>query len=199
MKKALDLFNINYLLVQKEIKELNAVRRVSVREDRPVYYLYRINDSKLVELLSYKPLQIRQGANWDKASHHWFQNHRESRVLIDSQSLPFNVATSSDSVKVIERSESQDYFKLKVDAPKAVPILIKISYFPRFKAYVNGRKTKIFKVAPYQMLVYGKGIVEIKYGATLVDYLGWILTFMGLGSLVFLYFNKGKIPSFNIP
>ena len=114
--------------------------------------------------------------------------------MVDSQYIPLNVASPSDNVTILVQSKTQDYLKLKVDAKLPVPILIKISYFPRFKAYVNGIRTNIYKAAPYQMLVYGNGIVELKYGPTLIDFLGIIITLFWIGFIIYIHINKGKIP-----
>ena len=179
--KLLNLFQANYLLSEFELKDANLTKRVPIRQDKNPYYLYKLGSSKLVELLAYKPLNRHK--NWQAWADKWMESP-DPRVLIKAIDLPTYIASKEDSVEIIEQSISPARLKLKVDAAHPVPILIKMSYFPRWHAYEEGKRIKIYQVAPSLMLVYGKGNIELKYEHALVDYLGYLLTLAGIGFLL---------------
>jgi hypothetical protein len=63
-----------------------------------------------------------------------------------------------------------------------VPVLVKASYFPNWK--VSGASGP-YRVSPNMMVVIPDSThVSLYYGWTPVDYLGWILTFVGFGLAV---------------
>jgi len=184
LQKNLDLFNVNNLLVNYEIKGLPLEKRVKVEKKKPDYYLYKIGSSKKIELLKYPPAAVE--ADWVATIRNWFC--WEDRKILVRAPLPFNSAASpNDRLTVLKQSPGGDYYKVQVEAKEAVPILFKVSYFPRWKAYVNGKEAPIFVASPYLMLVYGKGTVELKYGNSVFDFIGWGLSGFGLLLIVYLF------------
>ena len=158
------------------------VKGVPIRRDRPDFYLYKIGDEKLAEVLPYRPHYTDK--NWKAASHYWFENP-DPRILVRAADLPKTTASSTDTVELIEEKIYPARIKLKVHAEEAVPVLIKTSHFPRWNAWVEGKAAKIYQVAPSLMLVYGKGNIRLEYKATLVDQIGKLLTIFGI---IFLFF-----------
>ena len=63
-----------------------------------------------------------------------------------------------------------------------VPVLVRVSYFPNWK--VDGA-TGPFRVAPNMMVVIPtSNTVKLHYGSTSLDYMAYLLTFIGIGLLV---------------
>ena len=63
-----------------------------------------------------------------------------------------------------------------------VPVLVRVSYFPNWK--VDGA-TGPFRVAPNMMVVIPtSNTVKLHYGSTSLDYMAYLLTFIGIGVLV---------------
>ncbi len=95
-----------------------------------------------------------------------------------------------DRVEDIKYSIRPPQLNFKVASKQAVPILIKLSYFPRWKAYVNGERAEIKETPLHLMSIKGKGNVELKFEKTWVEYLGYLLSLIGLISLVVIYVKK---------
>ena len=91
------------------------------------------------------------------------------------------IGKGDEKIQILEYAPKKLLFHVNsTEANIAVPILIKISYFPNWKAYVDGKEAKIYKASPYLMLVYGKGNIELRYEKLLVDWLGIIFTILGV-------------------
>ncbi|MCK4649135.1 hypothetical protein KAT51_06405 [bacterium] len=195
ISKILTSFNINYILsayplVAPTEDRIVLIGRPPIEEDRDAYYLYKIGDSHLVDLLYEAPEPVYE--DWPLVLSDWlilgknknFVYRPKNREALDS------IASREDRVAIL--ASNNGYLKMKVDAQGAVPLYIKISYFPRWKAYVNGEKAEVYRVSPNLMLVYGRGIVELKYQRTLVDHIGSLLTIIGLVFLIMLMKRKQK-------
>ena len=76
-----------------------------------------------------------------------------------------------------ERSRAISF---SVESDKKAPILIKVSYFPNWKAYENGKETKIYEVSPHLMMVYANGPIELKYEKLFIDWIGILGSLAGL-------------------
>ena len=177
LQKYFRLYQINYLISEVPVGNAKLVQRVSVREDREPFYLYQLGDFELAELLPYQPQAISD--RWSSTIDQWFAS-ADLRILAQTKQLPSQVASPTDSVQIVKQSISPPLLKLRVNAKHDVPILIKISYFPRWQATSEGKRTEIYQVSPSFMLVYGKGDVELRYQSTPIDYLGGFLTFLGI-------------------
>jgi hypothetical protein len=63
-----------------------------------------------------------------------------------------------------------------------VPVLVRVSYFPNWK--VDGANGP-FRVAPNMMVVIPtSNTIKLHYGSTSLDYMAYLLTFIGIGVLV---------------
>jgi uncharacterized membrane protein len=79
---------------------------------------------------------------------------------------------------------SDDGMSFDVDHP-GVPMLVKMSYFPNWKA--TGAEGP-YRVTPNLMVVVPtSNHVELHYGYTGVDYLSWLLTILGIVGVVYLF------------
>lgn len=180
IRKLISLYQINYFLSESPVGNAQLVERVNVRSDRPPYYLYKIASHEVAEILPYQPYAVID--QWDLYVDRWFSS-TDARILARAKSLPPTYGQNGDTLKVVEESISPPRLKLSVQAREDVPILVKMAYFPRWKAFSGGKRTPIYEVAPGFMLVYGKGEVELRYGPAFPDYLGLLLSIGGLGLL----------------
>lgn len=186
----LNFFNINYIIskenkVHGELIEKNVIvfRNLS-------YNLYKVGNSSLIEVLNYKPIAAKE--EWDKQVGKWFFSGRSNKILVNEE-VPSYIGTGNEKIEMISATKNYDRLIFNVDSKNPVPILIKISYFPNWKAYSNGKEIKIYKASPYLMLVYGKGEIELKYKKLLVDYIGYALTLIGVIALSARAFYENKI------
>lgn len=193
IKKITDLLQINYLLSEFPINNATLVQRVPIRRDKKDFYLYRLGKAKLASLLGYQPYHKNKG--WQYYVTKWAQSP-DPKILVKAKSLPKNVAAKGDKIKSIKTNTLQNRIKLKVEAKDYVPILIRVGYFPRWHAYVNGKQTKIYQVAPSFMLIYGKGDILLEYKDTLLDRVAKLLSSLGViwlfAELSAFYFKQRK-------
>ncbi|KAF0132724.1 MAG: hypothetical protein FD145_1579 [Candidatus Saganbacteria bacterium] len=189
VSKLFKLFQVNYILSELPIKNLMQIKKVKVLNDRPPFLLYKIGSEKIAELLSYVPYFTVN--NWKAATYSWFESP-DPRILVRAADLPRVSSSINDKLTISEEGNFPPRLKLKVEAEQDVPILIKISYFPRWQARAGGKSLKIYQVAPSFMLIYGKGEITIEYQSTLIDKLGILLTFIGIGWLLFEIFLAKK-------
>lgn len=191
ISKLLKLFQINYILTEAPINNVPEVKKISVRDDKPPFHLYKIADSRVVELINYRPYFT--VTNWKSEAGRWVESP-DPKILVKAPSLPMTFAASEDAVEICNIAMSPPKIILKVHAKEDVPILVKISYFPRWKAYADGKEKTIYQVAPSLMLVYAKGEVIFEYKFTLIDLMGIGLTIFGLSLLLFEFFMGRNAP-----
>ncbi len=100
---------------------------------------------------------------------------------IEQSSLP--TATVSN---VVQKDNSISFSVDKV----GVPVLVKVSYFPNWKA--TGAQGP-YRAAPnYMVVVPTKNRVTLTYTTSNIEYLGYVLTLLGI-VLVFVLWRKGPL------
>lgn len=162
---------------ENPLKNVHATvyRDLSVGYKNQTFTLYRVGNSSVAEILDYSPDAVFQ--EWDDAVWKWFNSKNITRILVRSRdALPEYKGEPGQVADVLDISRNGEYMKFFVPGEKPVPVYVKVTYFPNWKAYVNGRETKVYLASPYMMLVYGNGIVELKYEPLLSDYLGILLS-----------------------
>jgi hypothetical protein len=165
--------------------------KVPVGYKNQTFGLYKIGNSSIAEILNYSPETISD--DWDDAVWKWFTSKNISQVLVYTrEDLSENRGESGQKVEVLNISHTGEYMKFFVPAEKPVPVYIKVTYFPNWKAYVNGKETRVYMASPYMMLVYGSGIVELKYESLESDYLGGILSIAGIIWLAYASISKKR-------
>ena len=180
----LRVLNVNYIIAEGNYSFLNysfslgTNKSFVARYGGKDFFLYNVSNSDLIEVLTDAPDAYT--SDWNATISKWFFSSNLSRVPVYAESLPSYVGTGNETVEILETSPRIDYLKFKVDATGPVPIYIKISEFPNWHAYVNGKPTKIYRAAPYFMLIYGNGLIELRYEQLAVDTAGWMLSVFGL-------------------
>ncbi|MCX7999991.1 MAG: hypothetical protein N3A69_13740, partial [Leptospiraceae bacterium] len=158
------------------------------------YYLYKIGNTSLVEVLKYHPKFVKE--NWQKESVRWFLSDSIKQGVLTNEQTPSFVGTGKEKIEIEQISKRQDHLKFKViNASNPVPILVKISFFPNWKAYEflgnEKKEIKIYRASPEIMLLYANGEVEMRYEKIWCDKFGEILSLIGL--LVVLFCIAGII------
>ncbi|OGC32817.1 hypothetical protein A2311_05965 [candidate division WOR-1 bacterium RIFOXYB2_FULL_48_7] len=177
VRKLLWLYNINFLLSSSPIKQLPIITTVAVQPQQPKYSLYKLGSGQLVEPLTHQPLYLIK--DWQATVNQWV-NAPDARVLVKASSLPSSIATSVDQITSIETTLSPPNLRFIIKAKQPIPVLIKMGYFPRWRATANGRPITIYEAAPSLMLVYGLGEVVLTYQATSIDLAGRVISIIGL-------------------
>jgi len=91
---------------------------------------------------------------------------------------------------VHEMSDRQDYMRFTVSFDEDVPVLIKMSHFPNWRAYVDGEPTEVYEAGPGWMLVIGHGTVEMNFEPLPVDTISTLVSLVGVVLLLVLIFRK---------
>jgi hypothetical protein len=163
--------------------------------------IYEVRDSAIVAPLKYAPTVVtglKPGAKpWLQMVTAWYQDpSRFDHPLAASgpESWPRQTAdATTDSlppptsglpeVKVSNIKSGDDRVSFDVDRV-GVPVLVKTSYFPNWQ---TGGAKGPWRVSPNQMVVIPTSHhVTLHYGTTPVDYLGWVVTLLGLGGVVWM-------------
>jgi phosphomannomutase len=161
--------------------------------------IYEILDSALVQPLVNQPVvlqgvQSRNPQVWLNASEAWYLNPNEWSVL-ETASGPKNWArvspkqtnlpqTPLPAIQVSNIKPSPESISFDVDQT-GVPVVIKQSYFPNW--HVSGAKGP-YRVTPNLMVVIPTADhVTLTYGKTPVDWIGDVLTVLGLAALLVMW------------
>jgi phosphomannomutase len=154
-------------------------------------------DPSTVEPLTNQPVVVKNVGTrnaWLDAAQAWYLNANDwnvyeaasgpsswARVPADATNLPVTPEPSVHVSNVVKGNESISF---DVDQT-GVPILVKESYFPNWQ--VQGA-SGVYRVAPNLMLVVPNSThVKLYYGYTPVDWVGIIMSILGLGAVGFMW------------
>jgi len=144
--------------------------------------LYDISGGPIIEALTTPPST--QSSNWREWVLDWFYNAPSDAVLSDSK-LPFMGPFPQSQIRDLAISESFDEIKFKIDSASDVPILVKISYFPRWHAFIGSKEIQIYRAAPNVMLIFAKGNVKLSYQLSRLEkVLSWISSLTMISSVL---------------
>lgn len=160
------------------------------------YYIYALNQSfgNKVEILNENVSFLAMNEkNWKDFSFNWFLGENYSQLYARGE-MPDGFVQPNGQGEIenlsFERERVRFYVKSEGNMKKAV--LVKVSYFPNWKAYENGKQIKIYEVSPHLMMVYASGEVEFRYEPVWSDWLGEIGSFIGFIWLLWIIFKWGK-------
>jgi phosphomannomutase len=161
--------------------------------------IYEVLDSDLVTPLINQPVvmkgvQTRNPANWLNASESWYLDPNRwsvyeaaagpkswARVSPSQTTLP---QKPEPAIQVTDIKQTNESVSFNVDQT-GVPVLVKVSYFPNWQ--VSGGKGP-YRVTPNLMVVIPtSNHVSLTYGYTAIDWLGFIISLLGLAGLVLLW------------
>jgi hypothetical protein len=193
IREELELLGINYVVSKNQIlpewKDFGKIVSFYFWQpdkefmEKYTYHIYKANESSLIQVLDYAPKNY-LGKDWDLEVINWFGNKNMRRNIFINGKENMQPGFGSEVIRILEKSPTMDRIKFFVESEKRVPIYIKISYFPKWKAYQNGIETPIYKASPNFMIVYGKGEIELRYEETDIEKIGFLLSIIGLIWLV---------------
>jgi len=204
----LKILNVKYLVaVYDKLKEdlaMNPEWKFIGKFDEWEVYELLTNDGKYVIVPNYEPnVMLVKGIEWKKISLDWWTNLSDIDVPIvfvkdKSELNKFRIQISD--ISQIERipinascNISEAVYNEEIIFNTTCigkPHIIKVSYFPNWK--VEGAD-KVYLVSPSFMLVFpNKSSVRLYYGATVADWIGVLLSVLGILSICF-YIVKYKI------
>jgi hypothetical protein len=160
------------------------------------WHVYEVADAELVEALPNAPAVVEGvdvgGRTWQDMAEYWYLRPDRWGVLraadgpddwqrIDEGATPDETPQPEVTVSDIEATD--DAIRFTVDRP-GVPVLVKASYFPNWKA--SGAEGP-YRVAPNLMVVVPTDDeVTLRYGRTGIDWLSILFTLGGIGAVVVL-------------
>jgi hypothetical protein len=181
--------------------------------------VYEVQGSELVEGLRYQPVVARTHAGttsecfdqptptgrdpelgaWECSAAQWYRDDAlldipwaesgpQEWERVDVSELADAPRTRLDPVEVTDISEDADKISFHVDEV-GVPVVVKASYFPNWE--VDGADGP-YRLAPNLMVVVPTDHdVTLTYGLTPVDWLGRVVTLLGVAGLILLACWKG--------
>lgn len=142
---------------------------------------YRFPDAPLVEVIT-KPIEP-VPERWDERVVDWYLTTDLSSYLVKG-SAALEPGTGGETIDLLQVAPRQDDLRFRVNSERAVPVLVKISHFPNWRATINGRSAPVYRMSPNLILLYGSGDVHLWYGRSAAQYGGLGLTLAGLVWLI---------------
>ncbi len=155
------------------------------------YSLYAANNTGIISVLRSAP-RYAEKDKWQNEVTEWFLSGRAGEGELVDEPVPGFAGSGKEGVKILEQSKTMERIKFFVDSQKSVPVLIKISQFPNWRAYQSGSPLHIYRASPYFMLVYGYGEIELRYEQTPPDIAGHVMTFIGAVAAIALWRKKNE-------
>lgn len=212
----LEMFNVRDFIVRSDAVKEEAQKYPDFRLEKeiPPYRIYELasNENAYVTPLKYEPV-LYATRKWKTISYKWFKDSAINDVHIAFDWKPdeidkknFKTVISGDELVSLPRIPinggctargkiSNEGINIKTDCIHK-PLLIKISYHPRWKA--EGAK-KIYLASPSFMLVFPeKEDVTLKFSETGVEKTGRFMSMAGLLIIAFNLFPFKKIRAVNL-
>ncbi len=152
---------------------------------------YHLQKSPKAEIVHSAPVKL-DGSELENTSK-VFEFAENSDVFLVAGKDNISGYTLNPQAKIKGVSFGRGSIKLKVDSATPVLILVKESYFPNWKAYINGKETKIYEAFPHLMLVVGSGDIELRFERTLLENIALILSVLAV--LALFQINRKTAPS----
>ncbi len=163
------------------------------------HYIYEVKGSNIVVPLENEPV-VAGKDNWLKRNNEWWLDSSRRDVFLlasglDSyQRIDFNANTHIPDVPVQKKAQEPVQIsnvrikneKISFEVDKTgVPVLIKVSYFPNWKA--SGASGPYRASPNWMVVVPTQNEVTLNYGWTPVEYLSYSLSGLGILSAVGIY------------
>lgn len=166
--------------------ELERIGEVQVRADRlqkdqrpqtTQFSLYTLPPTPLVEPLTMEPEVVSVG--WEKTVDAWFLSLATDQDLVRAPA-DVRFPVSPAVINNLTIAPNGDRLAFTVAAEQPTPILVKMSYFPKWRATADGVAIPIHQAAPNLMVIMARGNVELTYRTLWYEYLACGLTVAGL-------------------
>jgi hypothetical protein len=153
-------------------------------------YEYMTNPTIPINVLTFNPIIFNgEDGAWQDYATNFLLNNNSVLIKVPKNyslnNLDFNIADA----KLKNFNISKNEISFFVESDQNVPILIKKSYFPNWKAYSNGNEIDLFVAAPNQMLIFGKGQINLKFELTLVELIPMYISIFSLIIIIGYFFK----------
>ncbi len=170
--KMLALFGFGYVVANEPLHAqagLLKLRDVGARST-----LYRANYAELAEVWN-GPIDSVDNSQFTPESERWFFGKHDRLTVgrLPNQSGLPSISTESLTnarVTTSHMNASEQTISLDIAADTPVPVLVKFTYAPQFKAFdASGQTLPLYRVTPNFMLVVGRGHVTLRYLPTALE------------------------------
>jgi len=169
-------------------KEKNSIGTLVIENETKYFNIQKVSDSNLFEVVNL-PLKPIEGS-WNVEVERWWTSKgtvKNLPYLTNGEKLPKLSAKEIENarVKLLNTNKNQTNYKLRIDSYNSVPILVKISYFPYWKAFgKEGKEIPIYRAAPNLIVFAARGEVELVYNepiinrvALFISLISWVIVF----------------------
>jgi len=185
------LFNITHLLTLSDKFSTDSGKLVTLDPhsegvflNERFLFLKKVQDDSLIEPLDYQPLIIKKG-NWKETVKEWFLKKGKKEIVLDAKTIKNglkteNIADNETIKDVVYHTDNKDQLSFFVDSEKPLPLLVKISYFPKWHAYQDGKEIPIIQASPSLIFLYGKGKIDLKYEDLKIEKIGRLISLVSI-------------------
>jgi hypothetical protein len=164
-----DRLGISFILTNEPLSPITARTLDPGKKLEDGFTLYKLPQPALVEVMKKWPRAIAP-ENYPRAVRRWFLDGGREEIATFDESAQQSDTAIKGEIRNLRTSANRDRIRFFVKAEHPVPVLIKVSYFPNFRAYdAAGNRLPLFRAAPYIMGTVAKGLVEIRYQARTVE------------------------------
>jgi hypothetical protein len=152
--------------------------------EKKEYYVYSF-DCNLAESIGNLPLRVESKEWQEKVKEWWSDPYKIQRIYIKSD-LPISFVEPK-KVKIDLIEAKNDYYKFYIHSEKEVPVLIKISYFPNWHAFSDGKPIAIYQASPSLIFVQARGNLELKFVRSKIEIFGLVVSIITLLFCIFAF------------
>lgn len=102
-------------------------------------------------------------ASWKEKSWDWFLNQPLTGLLVQSESFNYSKKLQVPRLSNLKLNANESKLRFKINSSVEVPVLIKISFFPKWHAWADGKEIPVLRASPNLMLIKAKGNVILRY------------------------------------
>jgi hypothetical protein len=187
----LNLLGVNWL-INLDSEKKNLIATWKKQKETKYFNLEKVDGGNLFEVTKLRLVPVE--SNWNKTVEDWWL---EKGQLKD---LPYKAANKKllsnndqeGKVEIVNSNAQKTLYKLRVSSEKPVTVLAKLSYFPSWRVFQNGKQIPLYQAAPNLMLFSASGLVTLEYTTPVVQIVGYLLTLLGLFLTILLIIRKEK-------
>jgi len=168
IQTAIALFGIKYVLNLDKLAIGADVGKWQAQGESKNYTVEQVGSGSLVEVSRLNPIPV--GGNFEKKVESWWAQKDAWASLPFEPGSGVQVANfdpkdfnPKTKVAIVDHNKDWSRIKLKIDSKHPQPVLVKISYFPWWKATSAGKNVPIYRAAPNLMLVFADGQVDLEF------------------------------------
>lgn len=149
-------------------------------------------NSNLVEMVTKQPKTINE--DWKKELEDWWIS--DSQELFTNKTIEIKNTSNVIYIPQVEFSDNYQKVYIRSGVEDTLHYLIKMSYFPKWKAYdLDGNEIEIYRASPNFMIVPIKEEIVLEYKMTSIEWISLIISvisWIGLGVISIAIKLKNK-------